>query len=164
MPEPIVHRDIKAMNILVAREAEEEEEEMTGKVGDCGESRRVDLNLTMTKTGSPLWAAPEILLGKRYREDVDTYSLGVVLYEIAARQLPYMNEIMKKKQGSGKISAAKIMREVAAGTRRPHLTARICRRYGIGRLFKKRRSFFCRGVCVVAMFVLTCSFPFPFQS
>ena len=51
MPSPIVHRDIKSMNVMVMDDGE------TGKLGDCGESRRVDLDATMTLTGSPLWAA-----------------------------------------------------------------------------------------------------------
>ena len=46
---PIVHRDIKSANILVTGEAR-------GKLADCGESRRVDYNSTMTRKGSPLWA------------------------------------------------------------------------------------------------------------
>ena len=53
MPAPFVHRDVKSGNIMVMGEGEEE----AGKLGDCGESRRVDLNATMTRTGSPLWAA-----------------------------------------------------------------------------------------------------------
>ena len=48
-----------------------------GKLGDCGESRRVDLNSTMTRSGSPLWAAPELLAGKHFNEDIDTYSFGM---------------------------------------------------------------------------------------
>ena len=51
MPTPMVHRDVKSMNVMVM------EDGVSGKVGDCGESRRVDLNATMTQTGSPLWAA-----------------------------------------------------------------------------------------------------------
>ena len=35
MPTPVVHRDIKSANIMVMQDGE------TGKVGDCGESRRV---------------------------------------------------------------------------------------------------------------------------
>ena len=35
MPEPMIHRDIKSMNIMVMPDGE------TGKLGDCGESRRV---------------------------------------------------------------------------------------------------------------------------
>ena len=35
MPTPVVHRDIKSDNIMIM------EDGTTGKVGDCGESRRV---------------------------------------------------------------------------------------------------------------------------
>ena len=51
MPTPVVHRDIKSGNVMVMSDG------VTGKIGDCGESRRVDLNNTMTQMGSPLWAA-----------------------------------------------------------------------------------------------------------
>jgi serine/threonine protein kinase len=48
-PIPVIHRDIKSSNIMVAGN--------TGKLGDCGESRRIDMNATMTQVGTPLWAA-----------------------------------------------------------------------------------------------------------
>ena len=51
MPTPFVHRDIKSMNIMVTKG----DNGVEGKVGDCGESRRVDLGASMTQTGSPLW-------------------------------------------------------------------------------------------------------------
>ena len=35
MPTPVVHRDVKSGNIMVMQDG------VTGKVGDCGESRRV---------------------------------------------------------------------------------------------------------------------------
>ena len=73
MPASYVHRDVKSANIMVMGDG-------AGKLGDCGESRRIDLSSTMTQTGSPLWAAPELLSGKRYCEDVDTYSLGASSY------------------------------------------------------------------------------------
>ena len=60
-PVPIVHRDLKSTNILVTSDK-------TGKVADCGESRRVTFESTMTQVGTPLWAAPEVLLGNRYDE------------------------------------------------------------------------------------------------
>jgi len=60
-PAPIVHRDLKCSNILITEEQE-------GKVGDCGESRRVDLDHTMTQVGTPLYAAPEILRAGHYDE------------------------------------------------------------------------------------------------
>ena len=35
MPTPVVHRDVKSGNIMVMQDG------VTGKIGDCGESRRV---------------------------------------------------------------------------------------------------------------------------
>ena len=54
MPTPVVHRDIKSGNIMIMSDDSGVE---VGKIADCGESRRVDLDSTMTQTGSPLWAA-----------------------------------------------------------------------------------------------------------
>ena len=51
MPAPVVHRDLKSANVLIM------EDGVSAKIGDCGESRRLDLNSTMTSTGTPLWAA-----------------------------------------------------------------------------------------------------------
>ena len=58
MPNPIVHRDVKSGNIMVMNDGE-------GKLGDCGESRRIDLNATMTRTGSPLWGERRVGEGGR---------------------------------------------------------------------------------------------------
>ena len=54
MPTPVVHRDVKSGNIMIMNDGSEGQ---TGKVADCGEGRRIDLDSTMTQTGSPLWAA-----------------------------------------------------------------------------------------------------------
>ena len=51
MPAPVIHRDLKSGNVLIM------EDGVSAKIGDCGESRRLDLNNTMTQTGTPLWAA-----------------------------------------------------------------------------------------------------------
>ena len=135
MPVPIVHRDIKSGNIMVMMN---EAQSLTGKVGDCGESRRVALDHTMTRMGSPLWAAPELLAGERYCEDVDTYSFGVVMYEVATRQLPYMGRIVSKGRKSERQKMAmRLMQDIAKGKERIGLDVQICKRHGVGQGFKK---------------------------
>ncbi len=78
----LIHRDLKSMNIMVA-------EGMQGKVGDYGESRNIDVNKTMTSTGTALWMAPEVSMALRYDDKADCYSFGIILYEICERDLPF---------------------------------------------------------------------------
>ena len=100
-----------------------------------------DLNSTMTRTGSALWAAPELLSGKRYNEDVDTYSFGVVLYEIAVRELPFEEELRILSESGAKGIKGKIMRSIADGTRRIKIGGkRGQKRLRVGRSFRKRES------------------------
>ena len=93
-------------------------------------------------------------MGKRYNEDVDTYSFGAVLYEIVVRNIPYGDEIAEfKKRG-----AKKLMREVAHGERKPTLDGRVeCMRYGVGGVFKKRALFTICGVSYCFEFVFISS-------
>ena len=76
-------------------------------------------------------------MGKRYNEDVDTFSFGAVLYEIAVRNVPYGDEIAelkKQKRGGG---VKKLMREVATGARRPELAGvKGLRKFHVGSAFK----------------------------
>ena len=136
MPIPVVHRDVKSLNVMVM------EDGVTGKLGDCGESRRVALDSTMTRTGSPLWAAPELLAGKRYCEDVDTFSFGVVLFEIAAKQLPYGIERGAHKKAAGNSHFQQLLRKIAVGDIKIELKSRFCRKHGVPGSFVKRMFVF----------------------
>ena len=82
-------------------------------------------------------------MGKRYNEDVDTFSFGAVLYEIAVRDIPYGDEIAEFKKRKLRGIPKKLMGEVASGARKPVLDRRRleCRKYGVGGVFKNRRSF-----------------------
>ena len=83
---------------------------------------------------------PELLAGKRYNEDVDTYSFGVVLFEIAACRLPYarQREVYKNKGGKG--IDMKMMREISLGLLKPELAGEAqCKRFRVGGAFRKRR-------------------------
>jgi len=79
---PILHRDLKALNLLV-------DTSYNVKVADFGIARpRVDD--TMTFCGTPKWTAPEVLRMNSYSEKADVFSFGVVCVAAAAhvQQLP----------------------------------------------------------------------------
>lgn len=46
----------------------------------------------MTWCGTPAWTAPEIVRRERYTEQADIFSLGVVLWEVATRELPFASD------------------------------------------------------------------------
>jgi subtilisin-like proprotein convertase family protein len=84
----IVHRDLAARNILLSEIGEP-------KVSDFGMSRLVDNddgNTTKATVGPLKWMAPESLRSREYSKKSDTWSFGVVVWEIATRQEPYKDE------------------------------------------------------------------------
>jgi CheY-like chemotaxis protein/tRNA A-37 threonylcarbamoyl transferase component Bud32 len=90
----IVHRDIKPANIFLQRHDGHEQV----KVLDFGLAKpfgaaALDHNLTVEGSilGSPAYMAPERLRNQPYDGRADTYSLGVVLYEMLAGRLPFVS-------------------------------------------------------------------------
>lgn len=49
-------------------------------------------SLLQTQCGSPLYVAPEILLGKPYGSKIDIWSLGVIIYTLLAGYQPFHEE------------------------------------------------------------------------
>ena len=56
--ECIIHRDLKPDNMLLT-------EDWSLKLTDFGEARAVELDLTMTQVGTPIYVAPEIMMSGR---------------------------------------------------------------------------------------------------
>ena len=46
----------------------------------------------MTRCGSPLWIAPEIVRGEKFNESSDVFSFSIVIWELLAWQEPYPGE------------------------------------------------------------------------
>ena len=62
------------------------------QLADFGFSRAVDSSVTMTRCGSPLWIAPEIVRGEKFNESSDVFSFSIVMWELMAWQEPYPGE------------------------------------------------------------------------
>lgn len=79
----VVHRDVKAENILLG--------EMARPIlADYGMCASLDDERAMKQiVGSPGYAAPELVMGRQYNEKVDVFSLGVVLYFALSNKLPF---------------------------------------------------------------------------
>ena len=84
----IVHRDVKPQNVIL-------NEDGRAKVTDFGIARSLDVD-GVTQTGTVLgtsdYIAPEQAQGQPVDEKTDVYSLGVVLYELLAGELPFRGE------------------------------------------------------------------------
>jgi len=77
----VVHSDLKISNILVS-------EDGRCVVSDFGQAKLLhgvasELN---TYGGTPLYMAPEKLMGEAHNEAVDVYSFGLILWELYTRQ------------------------------------------------------------------------------
>ena len=110
----IVHRDLKSDNVLLndhldakvadfgtsklvtdsrarLQAAAVGETSFGGGGGGGAHEQSVAFQATMTKgVGTPLWMAPELFVGgTKYGAEVDLYSFGVILWELATRKIPW---------------------------------------------------------------------------
>jgi len=88
----IAHRDIKLNNILV-KYLNKEKSKFKVLLSDYGVSNQLN-SITKkftTHAGTPIIMAPEILSGKEYNNKCDLWSLGVIIYQLYTKRLPYPN-------------------------------------------------------------------------
>ena len=97
----ILHRDLKPSNIFLS-------EDLNIKLGDFGLSKQLkkdEANVwASTNVGTPYYMSPEQINGTNYDEKSDIWSLGCVLFEMAALKPPFradnhLNLAMRIKDG-----------------------------------------------------------------
>jgi serine/threonine protein kinase len=81
---PIIHRDLRSPNILVA-------DNLVCKIADFGLSRGLvwTSSLEGKVVDNPVWLAPEILRNESYTEKVDVYAFGMIIWELISGRHPF---------------------------------------------------------------------------
>ncbi|MEZ4453520.1 MAG: protein kinase [Nannocystaceae bacterium] len=81
----VVHRDIKPENVMIR-------EDGCLKLMDFGIAQIIDhqkLTMTGQLLGSPAYMAPELISGRPLDARTDLFSVGIMLYQLAAGMLPF---------------------------------------------------------------------------
>ena len=81
----ILHRDLKSLNILL-------DDRLRAKLTDFGLSKikQQTASQSTQAKGTPQWMAPELFDDEpKMTPECDIYSLGMVLWELASRQIPF---------------------------------------------------------------------------
>ncbi|XP_006035135.1 mitogen-activated protein kinase kinase kinase 20 isoform X1 [Alligator sinensis] len=81
-PVKVIHRDLKSRNVVIAADG-------VLKICDFGASRFHSHTTHMSLVGTFPWMAPEVIQSLPVSETCDTYSYGVVLWEMLTREVPF---------------------------------------------------------------------------
>ncbi len=95
----ILHWDLKSANVFLS------DEKQTAKLGDLNVSKEAKRGLLYTQTGTPYYASPEIWRDNPYDHKSDIWSMGCIIYEVAALKPPFRADNMEglfKKVQAGK--------------------------------------------------------------
>merc|ERR1719456_1524595 len=108
---PIIHRDLKSLNLLLLDPVVDQHTKPNVKLADFGFARMREEVLTASGWSSPMtkgagtshWMAPEVSTGTDYTEKADTFSFAMITYEVICRHVPF--ERLDATAASRKINA-----------------------------------------------------------
>lgn len=91
---PIIHRDIKSLNIFLSLPIKSSFDVPIAKVGDFGLCQQLFSNKRFADgsgnlVGTYQWMAPEVLTNQIYNEYIDVYSFGMIMYEVFSNKTPF---------------------------------------------------------------------------
>jgi len=87
---PIIHRDLKSLNIFLTNDMEKNSDITDVKIGDLGLSIAYEKNGSITeRVGTCHWMAPEVINNQKYTTKADVYSYGIIIWEVCTREIPY---------------------------------------------------------------------------
>ena len=87
---PILHRDLKSLNIFLTNDIEKSDDITDIKIADFGLSVFFDKDGYLNeRVGTCHWMAPEVIKSQRYDTKADVYSYGIIIWEVCTRKTPY---------------------------------------------------------------------------
>ena len=89
----VIHRDLKSRNVLLEPSANSQ---YIPKVCDFGLAKSTntiqEANMSNTQAvGTPLYLAPEVLLGTNYGPRCDVFSFSILMWEVLMGKIPYFD-------------------------------------------------------------------------
>jgi len=91
----IIHRDLKLGNILI-KYTDETKTKFIPKLCDYGFSKQLNGQETHTMLGTPATMAPEVINGLYYDARADLWSIGVIIYQLHFKSLPFPGKEAKE--------------------------------------------------------------------
>lgn len=86
---PIMHRDLKSLNIMLLEPVLDEYMRIHARLADFGYARCFEESGMTRGVGTKHWMAPEVLRSTDYTEKADVFSFAMVVYEAVCRHVPF---------------------------------------------------------------------------
>lgn len=86
---PILHRDLKSLNLMLLDEVQDQNTEPIIKLSDFGFARVMEESSMTQCVGTKHWMAPEVLTSTEYTQKADVFSFAMVTYEVVCRHVPF---------------------------------------------------------------------------